>query len=295
MHPPARIWRDDKVGVRGTTRHRSTLHIDMRPGVEAAARLLSLSPPSAHLESWDLAASYYKEMLAAKECGTRLIALEKRREDLKLVEQMSLTKEQLVDVIVEWKFLIGKPRNALRPILRSNSDAAVISASQRAFATLDGIPKTNGIAAICDIDNCSSYYNGEIIKAVNHLCELRGVGPATASAILCLHRPDIFVFMADEVIECLYEGKRGYTNKIYMQINDRCRDIASQLNIARQKMGNGTTDPVIVWTPCIVGEALWTVAILSATNCESGLSSIFDHDTKNKDDSLRSRKRTKKC
>jgi hypothetical protein len=236
-------------------------------------------------------------MLAAKKCGTRLIELEKHREDLKLVEQMSLTKEQLVDVIVEWKFLMGKPRNALRPLLQSNSDAAVISASRQAFATLDGIPTTNGmIAAICDIDNCSSSnYNSEIIKAMNHLCELRGVGPATASAILCLYRPDIFVFMADEVIECLYEGKRGYTNKIYMQINDRCRGIASQLNIARQKMGNGTTDPVIVWTPCIVGEALWTVAILSATNCESGLSSIFDHETKNKDDSLRSRKRTKKC
>ena len=56
------------------------------------------------------------------------------------------------------KFLKGKHRNALRPLLRSNSDAAVISASQRAFATLDGIPKTNGIAAICDNDNCSSNY-----------------------------------------------------------------------------------------------------------------------------------------
>ena len=87
---------------------------------------------------------------------------------------------------------------------------------------------------------------------MNHVCELQGVGPATASVILCLYRPDIFVFMADKVVECLYEGKRGYTNKIYMPINDHCRDIASQLNIARQKMGN-FTDPVIVWTPCIVG------------------------------------------
>ena len=137
-------------------------------------------------------------MLAAKKCGIRLIELEKH----------SLTKDQLLDVIVEWKFLISKPRNALRPLLRSNSDAAVISASQRAFATLDGIPKTNGIAA-------------------NHKGDESGVGPATASVILCLYRPDIFVFMADEVVECLYEGKRGYTNKIYMQINDRCRDIAS--------------------------------------------------------------------
>jgi hypothetical protein len=76
-------------------------------------------------------------MLAAKKCGIRIIDLEKH----------SLTKDQLLDVIVEWKFQISKPRNALRPLLRSNSDAAVISASQRAFATLDGIPKTNGIAA----------------------------------------------------------------------------------------------------------------------------------------------------
>ena len=259
---------------------RTTTHnIVMRPGVEAAARLLSLTPlSSAHLESWDLAASYYKEMLEGKG-GCRLTALEKCRHDLDLVEQMSLTKDQLLDVIVEWKFLIGKPRNALRPLLRSNSDAAVISATQRAFATVDGIPKTNDIAANCvNIDN----YNEELLKAMNHLCELRGVGPATASAGLCLYRPDIFVFMADEVIECLYEGKKGYTLKIYMEINSRCRGIASQLNIARKKVGNGT-DPVVAWTPCTVGKTLWTV-----------LSTIFNHETKNNHDTFRPRKRTKK-
>ncbi|KAL7523168.1 hypothetical protein ACHAXR_000051 [Thalassiosira sp. AJA248-18] len=107
---------------------------------------------------------------------------------------------------------------------------------------------------------------------MNHLCELRGVGPATASAILCLYRPDIFAFMDDEVIECLYDGKRGYTLKIYLEVNERCREIATELNKARKN--DGTSE----WTPCKVGKALWALATMSAVNDEDGLSEIFDNE-----------------
>ena len=264
-----------------------------RPGVEASARLQSLSPISDHVDSWDRALSHYSAMIRAKG-GAKLVELDARREDLPLAqfcdrswiadsdkapaaEAMSLTKEHLLDVIVEWKFLKGKPRNALRPLLKSNTDASVTTASGRAFVAADGIPKITA----SDDDNRNNYAK-EITAAVNHLCEIRGVGPATASAVLCLYRPDVFAFMDDEVIECLYDGKRGYTLKIYLEVNDRCREIASQLNMARKgrkddSKGSPSSSSGGGWTPCKVGKALWTVAMMSANDDENGLSTIFNY------------------
>jgi hypothetical protein len=231
--------------------------------------------------------------------GAKLVELDARREDLPLAqccdrswpliadndkapaaEAMSLTKEHLLDVIVEWKFLKGKPRNALRPLLKSNTDASVATASRRAFLAADGIPKIT----VSDDDNRNDYAK-EITAAMNHLCEIRGVGPATASAVLCLYRPDVFAFMDDEVIECLYDGKRGYTLKIYLEVNDRCREIASQLNMARkerkddsERSSSSSSSSGGGWTPCKVGKALWTVAMMSANDDERGLSTIFNYD-----------------
>ena len=124
----------------------------------------------------------------------------------------------------------------------------------------------------------------QVISAINHLCELNGVGPATASAILCLIKPEHFAFMDDEVIECLLPNKkRGYTLGIYMEVNGRCREIADELNLARRKkkrkrnVEEVTTDGPSSeeWTCCKVGKAIWACAIMSATNDEYGLSKIF--------------------
>jgi hypothetical protein len=269
-----------------------------RPGVEASALLQSLSPIFDHVGVWDRSLSHYAAMIRAKG-GAKLVELDARREDLPLAqccdrswpliadndkapaaEAMSLTKEHLLDVMVEWKFLKGKPRNALRPLLKSNTDASVATASRRAFVAADGIPKIT----VSDADNRNDYAK-EITAAMNHLCEIRGVGPATASAVLCLYRPDVFAFMDDEVIECLYDGKRGYTLKIYLEVNDRCREIASQLNMARKERkddsegsSSSSSSSGGGWTPCKVGKALWTVAMMSANDDERGLSTIFNYD-----------------
>jgi hypothetical protein len=91
--------------------------------------------------------------------------------------------------------------------------------------------------------------------------------------------------MDDEVIECLYDGKRGYTLKIYLEVNDRCREIASQLNMARKERkddsegsSSSSSSSGGGWTPCKVGKALWTVAMMSANDDERGLSTIFNYD-----------------
>lgn len=209
--------------------------------------------------------------------GTKLARLDKERDAIAQSwrnesfdhkkNEVFLTKDQLLNTFIEWKFLKGKPRNALQPLLQSNSEAAVRKHSLRAFELADNIP------AGCKSGECN-----ELISAsLSELCELKGVGPATASAILCIYRPDVFAFMDDEVIECLYDGKRGYTLKIYMDVNSRCRALSEELEKARTKsVAAKAMKKEIKWTPCKVGQALWTVATLAATKNEQHLSNVFD-------------------
>ncbi len=258
-----------------------------RPGVLDAERLVALAPISNFIDNWEVASSHYDAMLAAKG-GVRLAELDRRRKDLAAdwrvistsAAKTSMTKDQLLDIIIEWKFLKGKPRNALKPLLRSNSEASVIAASKKAFAVANAIPKRDK-----ENYNTTNDVDTDIHLAINHLCELKGVGPATASAVLCLIRPDAFAFMDDEVIECLLPNKkRGYTVGIYMDVNDRCREIADELNLAmttRKKRRKTNVDEKESdesnseeeWTSCRVGKAIWACAIMSAT--KEDLSAIF--------------------
>mmetsp|Transcript_12708 Transcript_12708/g.16053 ORF Transcript_12708/g.16053 Transcript_12708/m.16053 type:complete len:256 (+) Transcript_12708:56-823(+) len=209
-----------------------------RPGVEGAVKLASEKTPSA----WMKYESCHKEMITSKG-GDKLLSLDNELDDLGIkIQKMKkpfVTKEELLRV-VEWKFGKGKPRYALMNHLKGNSVTDVKKASEAAFRA----------AAEDDVKG-----------AVAAFCELRGVGPATGSAVLCLYRPALFSFMDDEVIECLYEGKRGYTLKIYLDVNSQCADIAARLG--RE------------WSPYRVGRALWAAARSCA---EGGLKEEIKED-----------------
>ncbi|KAL7470787.1 hypothetical protein ACHAXS_011069 [Conticribra weissflogii] len=262
---------------------KSTRHYT-RQGVAAAARLISLEPITNEvIEKWSTALNNYPAMLAAKK-GEKLVKLDKKLDKIASTWQSSLgkaadaqsdepvlTKAQLLDNIIEWKFLKGKPRNALKPLLNSNSDVTIQECSRRAFGIAKSIRQCGPSHEHWDESN-----NG-ISMAISELCNLKGIGPATASAILGMYRPEIFAFMDDEVIECLYDGKRGYTMKIYLDVNGRCRELAEQLENKRGQFSNDGSDDV-KWTPYRVGQALWTVATMSATKNEELLSQIFEND-----------------
>eukprot|EP00574_Skeletonema_japonicum_P008574 CAMPEP_0201726274 /NCGR_PEP_ID=MMETSP0593-20130828/9357_1 /ASSEMBLY_ACC=CAM_ASM_000672 /TAXON_ID=267983 /ORGANISM="Skeletonema japonicum, Strain CCMP2506" /LENGTH=311 /DNA_ID=CAMNT_0048217747 /DNA_START=38 /DNA_END=973 /DNA_ORIENTATION=- len=261
-----------------------------RPGVEAAARLVSLPISSsssdhdeANLKSWNTALSYYESTIKAKG-DTKLYNLDQQRQLLARQwrdsdngynsqdnndEQCSssMTKDQLLNVIIPWKFGKGKPRNALKPLLQSNKEGDVIEASMLAFNFAE--------SSIANNDNDDGDVHHYIQEAIKSLCQLSGVGPATASAVLSAYCPQSFAFMDDEVIECLYEAKRGYTLKIYMAVNDRCVDIAEQLNEASCSGSDGSGGNTSEWTPADVAKALWTVATMSARNDEVGLGKVF--------------------
>lgn len=79
--------------------------------------------------------------------------------------------------LMEWKLSRGKWRPRLLSFVSSLSDAAVKDASLKAFAALP-----------------------DVSKAVSGLTVLKGVGPATASAVLAAYAPDVAPFMSDEVL-----------------------------------------------------------------------------------------------
>uniref|UniRef100_A0A7S2L4Q6 Uncharacterized protein n=1 Tax=Leptocylindrus danicus TaxID=163516 RepID=A0A7S2L4Q6_9STRA len=144
--------------------------------------------------------------------------------------------------------------------MTKNSDAEIQDSISTAFEIADTIPMNSND----DDTNDSTRIIQNSIKAIT---KLKGIGPATASAVLCLYRPDIFCFMDDEVIETFCD-KRVYTLKAYVEMNDECRRVAHIL-------GNDNN----AWSAHRVGRALWTSAKLSAFGCD-----VDDADDDNKAD-----------
>lgn len=101
--------------------------------------------------------------------------------------------------VMRWKLARGKFRPTLPGLIASNSDAAVKDVTSRGLAHLGAEDK--------DADGTRA------LKAMTTLCELKGVGPATASLILSLAN-EHQGFMSDEswlCLEALSGRKVGYT------------------------------------------------------------------------------------
>eukprot|EP00536_Pseudo-nitzschia_multiseries_P000128 jgi/Psemu1/178214/e_gw1.3.228.1 len=199
-----------------------------RPGVAAAKRLSKSTDP----KLWALVGSQYTEIVPRVK---GLETTEMKPNDTKLC----LSKDELLTVVA-WKFSVGKPRHALMNHLRSNTEATVREHSSSGIS----IATARETAT-----NKSNVAANETKKALQALMNLKGVGPATASAVLALARPDVFAYMYDEAIDC-FMPKRTYTLPTYMAVNERCLEIA-------EKLGDG-------WTTSRVATTLWTAARVSA-------------------------------
>ena len=118
-------------------------------------------------------------------------------------DQQHLTKEDGIKLI-EWKGKRGKFRPALVKYARDQDDEALREASKDALDILSAEKSAACIDA------------RQIMKALRKLTQLRGIGPATASAILSAMDARV-PFMSDEaLIVCL--GKREYTEKAYERL-----------------------------------------------------------------------------
>lgn len=207
---------------------------DRRPGTAGAAKLLK----SSEVTEWKVMLDKYDEAVAR-------VARAKKKPELVTLDKWlwnefpllvmgrsppSCRKQDLVRVM-QWKLLRGKNRPALLHLIKQNSDSSIDSVSTEAFQLL--------------LSGKSSSWKA----AVSKLAELRGVGPATASAVLAALSPAV-PFMADEPLEAVTRSKRDYTLAAYTDMHGALHALSKDV------LHN-------FLSPEAAGKAMWAAAMLS--------------------------------
>lgn len=147
--------------------------------------------------------------------GSELADLDRwYREDLpSLIAERAephITAPELVR-IVEWKLRRGKWRPRLLDFAKAHTDEDVQAASTAAFSqALKPEPDTSAALAA--------------------LTKLKGVGPATASAVLAAAAPDKFPFASDEALAAVVSKPFRYNIKEYLQLEKQLQKKAAALN-----------------------------------------------------------------
>ncbi|KAG0351381.1 hypothetical protein BG005_009166 [Podila minutissima] len=145
--------------------------------------------------------------------------------------------------LMSWKLKRGKFRPNLAKLAASNADSVVKAASQKAFALIA---------------------SSSLKAALAEMSSLKGVGPATASAILCAAAPEKVPFMADETMASVPSlGPIAYTAGYYLKFAEKVIDKAAAL----KRKGAKTS------SPHLVEKALWTEYMLDKYNVEKKNSS----------------------
>merc|ERR1719239_1395721 len=145
-----------------------------------------------------------------------------------------VTHEELVQTI-KWKLARGKFYPQLTNLVRINTPRAVQTESRKA------IFKRNDLEA-----------------AMGALSNLKGVGPAMASAVLAAGCPELAPFMADELLLSMGDTEGiDYTMKEYMKLVAKTQACVDRLN---EQGGN--------WTPHKVELAVWTHYVARDTKPE---------------------------
>jgi hypothetical protein len=139
-----------------------------------------------------------------------------------------ITRQELIR-LVEWKMARGIWRARNLHLARSNSDDEVQQASGAAFAAVP-----------------------DLRSPLKLLGRLKGVGPATASAVLSAYRPDLYPFF-DDIVAAQVPGLRigEFTPKAYVAYAVALRERAELLAAAC---------PHSSWSAQRVGLALWAAA-----------------------------------
>jgi len=125
-------------------------------------------------------------------------------------KEAHLTHEEIVQTI-KWKLARGQFRPRLKDLIQMNTPRVVMQETKKAFRA---ISKKNDLEA-----------------AVSALSNLKGVGPAMASAVLAAGAPEVAPFMADECLMSMPEVEGiDYTMKEYMKLVAKTKECVDRLN-----------------------------------------------------------------
>ncbi|KAF0684052.1 Aste57867_23973 [Aphanomyces stellatus] len=191
--------------------------------------------PSASVAEWEAVYTTYASVRDALE--ENLCALETWfQDDLPgLVQDQGLITQVQLSKLMQWKLSKGKWRPRLQSFVDALSDKEVQDLSRKAFAA-----------------SKKKAYR----EAIASLSEMKGVGPATASAILAAFDPDV-PFMGDEALNAVASeiGARQYTLPHFMRFLAALQSKAQTLNAK-----GSSTD----WTAQKVQVCLWLEAAVEA-------------------------------
>ncbi|CAG0919426.1 unnamed protein product [Notodromas monacha] len=136
---------------------------------------------------------------------------------------------------MRWKLVRGKFRPGLKELVQMNTPRVVLNETKKAYRQLTK--------------------KDDLQSAIQALSNLKGVGPAFASAILAAMAPEKIPFMADECLMAISDvGSIDYTVKEYLQFVEQMVAVCERLN---KQAGSDS------WNPHRVEMALWAHYVLA--------------------------------
>ncbi|KAJ0401376.1 hypothetical protein P43SY_001314 [Pythium insidiosum] len=199
---------------------------------------------SSRHEDWDAQWCRYDDAVAAHQEASKkdaLVELDRwHRGTLRAVlherDPAPFMTQQELKKLMEWKLKKGKWRPQLMKFVTSLGDAEVKAASKAALKVV-----RDGLSA--STTKPKTLTPSQLKAAIEALTSLKGVGPATASAVLAAYS-DSVPFMGDEALEALASeiGARKYTLPHYVALAESLQAKADWLNTEKKE----SDDP---WTP----------------------------------------------
>ena len=209
----------------------------LRPGSAAAGLLWKLDKSKTN--QWNKALDSYDHCigLLSKELSKAQSNLAKQTftdddkwketELPKLIQnQKHLTLKQLERLMI-WKLRRGVFRPTLMGLIRRNDNKSVVDVTKNGFKAAEL----------------------NVVEGLDVLCQLKGVGPATASVILSVYLPSEVPFMSDEAMDAILGLPRQYTKPQFIQFQKAMFEKSEEL---------GTS-----WSPSKIEKALWCTAMTS--------------------------------
>ncbi|KAH9809421.1 hypothetical protein DFH28DRAFT_905328 [Melampsora americana] len=185
----------------------------------------------------------YQQALLLKHKGDRkLLDLDLQlKQDIDKELDSEWTPKIKLETVLRWKMLRGKFRPTLPSLVNSNSEELVTSVIDEAMKQLK---------------ECKSVQDSLSSGAIETMCKLKGIGPATASAFLSWVRPTLIPFMSDESAEYLQSdiGPIKYTLPYYKQYAISMETKMKELNEQSHKNDR--------WDVGLIERTFWTLKVL---------------------------------